>query len=769
VRQSYLESYYNLIPKTQQERLMSVLKSRYDAVGQTATDADFTNQIKELIAGLQQPLGHPLIQLRKATKYGKIVSKDYNNTMDEAFVDLGALFKQNNNINKTIKVHRLINESVLRDIKAALATVENDIVVHKVIKENKTGITDVKFNSFYKADNLSIDSVYAAQTDTETNSIKLPKGLDHSSLSIDGLAMADIDIFHFGGGIKGTIEDESHRKELAIDGSTETFWGEVILVDEPIRQVYAGETQFGAVCEVVISLFRADLVNNIRLNPFTNYPMTILGIYYKPSVNSDWVDIGVEKVSSTTTVEFNFSEVIAKQIKIVINQRNPSINTYKIPKRIINNAQLWQQIVDREFSISTETDVPIQATQDMIDYITGWQAYVDATKSYEATLKSIGKPSDYEQTQSISESIFDAATKEMTKSGGESVVDPLKLDLYSKKPEVTDELIEVRKYEYVYGAYNIDIRKIWYLETGEYISPMYIPNGAVLEARLDTSEVVPSGTSIEYQVATRPEEWKNILPSGGYILQERVDIDSNTQTGYIRFPCSGSIDGLYRNGNVIPVTDYVFNSTDSSVVVASGWYTATSAYTVAYEPKGVTDITPSGVIVNFAGDSLLDADETYAGVGSRQFKIDAGHYPYIEYSIINDTSKAGKSLPSFSDEDGRWLNISGVTKYGIASGEYYDILRVTVNGFDSINRTDYLAGIRPALTAYDEIMYPYYEYIHSGKSLYFNTPLADKEVKVKYKYLNDFIQLRALLRNNSRGNVSMTPILNDFTLKLRTI
>lgn len=769
MRQSYLESYYNLIPKTQQERLMSVLKSRYDAVGQTATDADFTNQIKELIAGLQQPLGHPLIQLRKATKYGKIVSKDYNNTMDEAFVDLGALFKQNNNINKTIKVHRLINESVLRDIKAALATVENDIVVHKVIKENKTGITDVKFNSFYKADNLSIDSVYAAQTDTETNSIKLPKGLDHSSLSIDGLAMADIDIFHFGGGIKGTIEDESHRKELAIDGSTETFWGEVILVDEPIRQVYAGETQFGAVCEVVISLFRADLVNNIRLNPFTNYPMTILGIYYKPSVNSDWVDIGVEKVSSTTTVEFNFSEVIAKQIKIVINQRNPSINTYKIPKRIINNAQLWQQIVDREFSISTETDVPIQATQDMIDYITGWQAYVDATKSYEATLKSIGKPSDYEQTQSISESIFDAATKEMTKSGGESVVDPLKLDLYSKKPEVTDELIEVRKYEYVYGAYNIDIRKIWYLETGEYISPMYIPNGAVLEARLDTSEVVPSGTSIEYQVATRPEEWKNILPSGGYILQERVDIDSNTQTGYIRFPCSGSIDGLYRNGNVIPVTDYVFNSTDSSVVVASGWYTATSAYTVAYEPKGVTDITPSGVIVNFAGDSLLDADETYAGVGSRQFKIDAGHYPYIEYSIINDTSKAGKSLPSFSDEDGRWLNISGVTKYGIASGEYYDILRVTVNGFDSINRTDYLAGIRPALTAYDEIMYPYYEYIHSGKSLYFNTPLADKEVKVKYKYLNDFIQLRALLRNNSRGNVSMTPILNDFTLKLRTI
>ena len=765
MRKSYLESYYNLIPKTQQERLLSVIKSRYDAVGQTPSDSDLAKQLKDLVAELGKPLGTPLIQLRKATKYGKIISKDYNNTMDEAYIDLGALFSQNNTINRTMNVHRLLNQAVLQDIKVALSKVENDIMVHKIIKENKTGITDVKFNSFYKADNLSADKVFAAQMDTETNSVKLPKGLDNSSLTVDGLAMADIDLYHFGGGIRGTVEDESHRKEAAIDGSSETFWAEVMLTDEPVKQVYGGETRFGSICEVVITLFRSDLINNIRFDPFTNYPLTVLKIYYNQAINDEWADIGVDSQTSNTTMEFNFSEVLAKQIKIVINQRNPSVNTYKIPKRIINNAQMWQQVVDREFSISTETEFPIQATQDMIDYISGWQAYVDATQSYAQRLKDISNT----KVQSVSETTFDAVTGEITKSGGQEVVDPLKLDLYGKKLDASDELVEVRKYEYVYGAYNIDVRKIWYMESGEYISPMYIPNGAVLEARLDVSEVVPSGTTIEYQVATRPGEWQNILPTGSYINQERIDIDSNILTGYLRFPSSGNIDLLYRNDNLIPPTDYTFDVSDGSIVLETGWYMSTSSYTVSYLPIGINDVIPSGVIVSFASDTLLEVDELYESISSRQYNIEVEHYPYINYAIINDTSKAGKLSPLFSFEDGRWMNIDSLTHYGVAPGEYYDILRVTVDGFSSINRTDYYTNIRPALTEYNEVTYPYYEYIQSGRALYFNAQLVDKAVKVKYNYLNDFIQLRALLRNNNRGNVSVTPVFNDFTLKLRTI
>lgn len=769
MRQSYLESYYNLIPKTQQDRLLSVIKGRFDAAGQTPDDSSLQKQLEILVTQLKKPLGEPLVQLRKATKFGKIVSSDYNRTMDEVYVDLGSLYKQNNTITKTIKIHKLLNESVLSDVRAALSKVENDITVHKVIKENKTGITDAIFNTFYKEDNRSTDKVYAVYTDVETNSIKLPIGLSHSSLTIEGLALANIDIYHYGGGIKGTIEDESHRKEKAIDGSSETFWGEVILTDEPIRQIYDGEEYFGAVCEVVISLFRSDLVNHVKINPFSNYPLSVTKIFYAESESGEWVNLNIDPQSSTSSMEFNFSEVLTKQIKIVLNQKNPSINTYKLPRRVVNNAQLWQQIVDREYSISTDSESPIQATQDMIDYISGWKAYVDATSDFKTKVMEIGDPKDYIHTGSISETLFDAATKVMTKTGTGEEASSLKLNLYGKRSDSDSELIEVRKYEYVYGAYEIDVRKVWYMETGEYISPTYTPNGTTIEVRLDTEEVVPSGTTIEYQVATRFNEWENILPSGTYINQERIDIEPNTQTGVLRFNCSGVLGGVYRNDDKIPETDYTYNSLNRQVVIGSGWYMASSAFTVSYMPDGVTDIIPSGVVVSFADDTLLISDEVYRESGSRQYRVSLDHYPYVDYRIINDTSEVGGTGHKFSYEEGRWLNTSVNTVYGIDSGDYYDVLEVRVDGFDAINMTDYYNNIRPALTSYDTINYPYFEYIHSGKNLYFNTPLEGREVKVRYYYLNDWIQLRALLRNNNRGNVSQTPVLHDFTLKLRTI
>lgn len=769
MRKSYLESYYNLIPETQQRRLLDILKKRFDDAEVSSDDTTLQKQLEVLIAQLKKPLGTPMVQYRKAQKFSKISSADYNNTMDEVYVDLGSLFKQNNTITKTIKVHRLINETVLRDVKAAMEKVENDIMVYKVVKENKTGITDAKYNTFYKNDNQSIDEVYSASIDTDTNCIKLPKGSDQSSLSIGGLAMADIDLYHYGGGIRGTLEDESHTKEKAIDASSLTFWGEVILTDEPVRQVYDDTTHFGYICEVVITLFRADLVNYVKLDPFTNYPLTILGIYYSTTEDGEWVDTGAESQSSTMFMEFNFEEVMAKRIKIVLNQRNASVNTYKIPRRVINNSQLWQQIVDREYSISTETSTPIQATQDMIDYVTGWQAYVDASQSFQDTLKKIGDPDDYIYRESLSETIFDAATVEMTKAGGKNAADELKMDLYGKKAEQEEELIEVRKYEYVYGAYDIDVRRVWYLERGEYISPMYSPNGSVVEARLDVTEVVPSGTSIEYQVSTRAGDWKDILAASGYITKERLDIDSVTQTGSLRFPAETVPTAVYRSDILVPSSDYTYDSSNDDIVISSGWYAATAAFTVSYQPKGTSDIIPSGVVVSFMDDTMQYADETYTGSSSRQSKITVAHFPYINYTIINDTSDAGKSSPNFSYESGRWLNVGATTIEEIEPGEYYDILSITVDGYLAENVTDYYENIRPAMVQYDLATYPYYNYIHTGKNIYFNSDLTSKEIKVQYKYLNDYVQFKALLRNNNRGNVSVTPILHDYTLKLRTI
>ena len=129
-------------------------------------------------------------------------------------------------------------------------------------------------------------------------------------------------------------------------------------------------------------------------------------------------------------------------------------------------------------------------------------------KAYKNRLKDLGRP---DGTDSINKTLFGAVTEEITKTSEKSA-DELTLDLYGTKADKEDELIEVRKYEYVYGAYNIDVKRLWYLDKGEYISPKYQSNGAIIEAKLDVTETAASGTSMEYQVATRGDAWKNILP-----------------------------------------------------------------------------------------------------------------------------------------------------------------------------------------------------------------------------------------------------------------
>lgn len=767
MRKSYLESYYDLMPISQRSRLLNIIQRRIGDSGTVPDAAATQDQLTELIAQLKKPLGSPMIQLRKAVKFGKLSSKDYNDSMDEAYVDLGALYQQNNKISKTIKVHELINDAAVADVTSALQKLENDIIVSKIIKENKSGITDVVFNSFYKDDNVSTDQSIKTSTNVFSNSIRLPIGVNQSSLYVGGSMLADIELHRYGGGIRGILDTEEHLKEMAIDGDPQTFWAEVILTDEPIKQTYDGETVFGAVCEVEINLFRADLINHIRIDPFANYPLDVIRLLYKSSENSEWAEIDIQETSSTSLIEFDFPEVLAKAVKVVLNQKNPSINSYKIPKRVINNAKMWQQIVDREYSISTDTTTTVQATQDMIDYITGWQAYVDAHKEYEKTLKE--KRAVADSDASMSESIFDAATEEINKAGNPGASNALKLDVYKKPQDITNELVEVRKYEYLYGAYEIDVKRIWYIEKGEYISPAYTPNGTVLQASISVSDVQPQKTSIEYSVTTRPGEWKNILPSGNYISGERVLIDSNTLSGTLRFPCSGSIDSFYRNSIEMPSSEYSYDSDNTLVTVASGWYTGSSSFTADYEPDGIGDLVPSGTIVDFSEDPLNESTETFSGSQSRQYKVELSHYPFPNFNIINDTAKAGKTSPNFYYTNGRWYNISGHELEGIPDSDYYDVIEVFVDGHRAEDRTDYYNGEREALVSYNQTTYPNYEFNNYGKSLYLNSPIENKEIKVKYKYLNDYIQFRAILRNNDRGNVSSTPIVNDFTIKMRTL
>jgi hypothetical protein len=255
----------------------------------------------------------------------------------------------------------------------------------------------------------------------------------------------------------------------------------------------------------------------------------------------------------------------------------------------------------------------------------------------------------------------------------------------------------------------------------------------------------------------------------GTISKERLDVDKITHTGVLRFPCSGVPNAVYKDDLWVDAGGYSYSSGGNSIYINSDWYAGSSSYTASYTPIGTIDIIPSGIIANYTNDPLVSAVDTFSSETSRQYSVELTHYPYVNYNIINDTSEAGKSSPDFTYTDGRWLNSSIHNCFGINKGEYYDVMTVTVDGYSAENVTDYYDDIRPALTSYDEDSYPSFEYFHTGKNVYFNAPLSTREVKITYNYLNDYIQMRALFRNNTRKTTVLTPTIEDYTIKLRTL
>jgi hypothetical protein len=213
---------------------------------------------------------------------------------------------------------------------------------------------------------------------------------------------------------------------------------------------------------------------------------------------------------------------------------------------------------------------------------------------------------------------------------------------------------------------------------------------------------------------------------------------------------------------------YYFDESRNTVIVSSGWYLGAAYYTASYAPSGIGDVVPCGLIVEFLNDAIRSDEDVFPAGASRNYKIELTHNPYIDWRIVNDTLEARTPASGFAYVDGRWLNIVGSQKYGIDPGNYYDIFIATVDGYSAENRTDYYNDIRPALTTYDKVQYPYYEYFQSGRDLYFNTKIENQEVKVDYNYLNDYVQFQAVLRNNNLANVTYTPMLHSYTIKLRT-
>jgi hypothetical protein len=97
----------------------------------------------------------------------------------------------------------------------------------------------------------------------------------------------------------------------------------------------------------------------------------------------------------------------------------------------------------------------------------------------------------------------------------------------------------------------------------------------------------------------------------------------------------------------------------------------------------------------------------------------------------------------------------------------YQPISVTIGGIDAANITSYSTLEQPAFTSAN-IEDGQYEFIHDGKTLYFNQSIAATEIAVDYRWMTKYTKAKCVLRTNKAISPAVTPIVNEYRLKLNT-
>ena len=95
-------------------------------------------------------------------------------------------------------------------------------------------------------------------------------------------------------------------------------------------------------------------------------------------------------------------------------------------------------------------------------------------------------------------------------------------------------------------------------------------------------------------------------------------------------------------------------------------------------------------------------------------------------------------------------------------------MTVYVAGQEAKNITDYVTLVHPAFSVGSNKDSDV-EYIHAGKTLYFNQDLTGKEIRVYYNWLTEYVKILGTLRFNGQVNPNLTPKVNEIRLFLNNL
>lgn len=791
----YLNGFLAILPERQRQRLLAFIRT--DASNEGLSEAELEAAIRDIIGKLAQ--GQSIFVATEHT--GRMNSAMFNKMMREIYTDLFTLYNESNLIDKLINNTHQLNASILKNIEKDIAQMERRIDALAIVADYSEGFLSASTDTFID------NSRYERHEGNE----EMYSDRDGSAVGIDKMAVVSDgelklscrrseDIMH--GATISIVEgmqigecmrgDDSYTIDKAIDGSLESFWGEVILADEPLKISFptgmsptAARVDRGAGCAFKITFPRPAMVSEISLAPYAEYPIELLSIesftYYDDA--TVFTEVRAynpnEPMYIDGRISIRFPATICRGLVIFIRQEHATKNTYLIPKSRIVDKQMWRAIAAAETDITLSSpfvgDLNESTSNPQFSKIEespqSWQQYVKMLKEY---LEA------YSETKSVK----DAVTAILNTAG--------------KK----DTLL-VDKYEYVYGMYDVHCYGMEYNNVSIYVSKPHVATGNVRRIALEAEETHPTfrnaagniimrdgsdkplrRTSVEYLATYRDNpnatDWYPLLPLGytDVDCEMLMPIDYQHPTVIARFPISAeSAIAIYKDEALLDQCDWEINSDDHRIVHIKpyAWSTA-SIYTIDYTPDGDYSIVD---LIDIA--KPIGKRDVFPAGTDRNCTVSLSHYPYVDMQKIRSDITYNPVAVTLKG------SING--NIGVITQEIKSTRNPSAESNPSainarlLNVTNYRSDDLPALSPYNpKDSLPTFEYCHEGRSVYFTETFGhdgspanygvsngNASISIDYHYLVSNMRLKIILRRTSNVDMSITPTVQSYTLKFQCL
>jgi len=649
----------SLLPIAHKQAIKEIFERLKAAVpGLSAREAEF--EARRLARKVSQARGQQVFDPQLAVPGAKISSVQHNENMENAYIDIRGLYREASLLNQIQQTQRATLNSDYSKARAAILKLINDARVFS-IRSKYPEFDDIKVIDFNIASNSSKKSPIAV-VDPESRLLKLPilqKRRNH--LRRRTLRSTQVDTKVDSQGYVGQLSRE-FRPELAVDSKQETFWAEAIYTDNVYQTKYnrwsaneKGESVDivnGPVVKYNIRFSNAEAINQIRILPFSNFPLRVLEITYRESGGSFVRKPikGFTQEESLDWMEFNFETILVTDVQIVFTQESYRNFIVHVPKNVLFSTDFMLRFIEErglEFSqnIPNLNDVLVGGSNELYQNALDDLASLTTTKELEKTpsteIDLAGKT-----IMTIGEA-FSAFNPQLS-----TLIEEISVYTDSLPDNFRNEIETFNKLEYIVGAREIECNQVTYAPIAYYESPKFETASTVTNATIEVDERHPEfksqfgefrKTSTEWELEFAPDRKVPIFPrnfekDGFFPVQgEFLDVSTDSQTGFSRFAAQLSFVTVRENGNLLVAGQDYVTQWDSNfdgklrIGITGATYDKRKVYTIDYYAK--QSAAEIDILDRFEAKSLA-APELFEKTGPNN-EIEAKYYPFIDYGIIN--------------------------------------------------------------------------------------------------------------------------------------